>query len=90
MIKKKFRILFNRIHEPGSIIETVLYVEFNQDGKTGEAMAGKEIETAFYYYFSSKRYTYKRAVELPITSKDADRTNEWFIKGADHGENKIL
>ena len=85
MTKKKFRILFNRLGEPGSILETVLYVEFNSLGNGNQKMVGKEIETAFYYYFSSKRYAYKRAIELPLTDQDAGRTNQWFIENGNPG-----
>jgi len=86
MIKQKFRILFNRAGQPGSIIETVLYVE----SKEQISNVNKELEYAFYQYFSRKRYTYKRAIELPVTDKDRTGVVHWFKSRGDSGEDFIF
>jgi hypothetical protein len=82
-MRKKYRITFNRIGEPGSLLQTVLYVQHKESERPGEMASNREIEIEFNNYFSSKRYAFKRATELPITVQDEGRTNSWFIDGGD-------
>lgn len=86
MIKQKFRILFNKVGQPRSIAETILYVE----SKEQIANVDRSLEFAFYQYFSRKRYAYKRAIELPVTDEDRTRTVHWFKSLGDSGKDSVF
>lgn len=89
-MRKKFRISFNRVGEPGSLLQTILYVQFSENGKESETLETERIKKEFHNYFSAKRYAFKRATELRITDEDIKRTNQWFIERANRGEDKIF
>lgn len=69
-MKQKFRILFIRKGEPGSIIETEISYEIKPELDEIEQLKGE-----FYKYFTRKRFEYRRAVAIssPRPSREGNR-----------------